>query len=189
MPYYLTSPFQATHYIEILAGSVSISGKAALVFHHQGTSQRYHNNILPCWERWKSGGEGDNRGRDGWMVSLTQWICILSKLQQMVKEAWHAIVHGITKNWTQLSNWTTTMSLIFVFISLTSRNYLLNASNLSPIRFACCFAPPCQWLIPLPFPDLAGSEAVRLAISNNHNYSAEWNGYFIISQFPHIPNL
>ena len=26
-----------------------------------------------CWERLKVGGEGDDRGRDGWMVSLTQW--------------------------------------------------------------------------------------------------------------------
>ena len=24
-------------------------------------------------ERWKAGGEGDHRGRDGWMASLTQW--------------------------------------------------------------------------------------------------------------------
>ena len=26
-----------------------------------------------CWERLKAGGEGDNRGRDGWIVSPTQW--------------------------------------------------------------------------------------------------------------------
>ena len=26
-----------------------------------------------CWERLKAGGEGDNRGRDGWMASLTWW--------------------------------------------------------------------------------------------------------------------
>ena len=26
-----------------------------------------------CWERFKAGGEGDNRGWVGWMVSLTQW--------------------------------------------------------------------------------------------------------------------
>ena len=26
-----------------------------------------------CWERLKAGGEGDDRGWDDWMVSLTQW--------------------------------------------------------------------------------------------------------------------
>ena len=26
-----------------------------------------------CWERLKAGGEGDDRGWDGWMSSLTQW--------------------------------------------------------------------------------------------------------------------
>ena len=26
-----------------------------------------------CWERLKAGGEGDDRGWDGWMVSLTRW--------------------------------------------------------------------------------------------------------------------
>ena len=26
-----------------------------------------------CWERLKAGGEGDDRGWDGWIASLTQW--------------------------------------------------------------------------------------------------------------------
>ena len=26
-----------------------------------------------CWERLRSGGEGDDRGWDGWMASLTRW--------------------------------------------------------------------------------------------------------------------
>ena len=29
--------------------------------------------IPSCWERLKAGGEGDDRGWDGWMASLTQW--------------------------------------------------------------------------------------------------------------------
>ena len=32
----------------------------------------------------------------------------LVKLQELVmdREAWHAVVHGVRKNWTLLSNWT-----------------------------------------------------------------------------------
>ena len=32
-----------------------------------------HWKRLWCWERLKTGGEGDDRGWDGWMASLTQW--------------------------------------------------------------------------------------------------------------------
>ena len=32
-----------------------------------------HWKRLWCWEGLGSGGEGDNRGWDGWMVSLTRW--------------------------------------------------------------------------------------------------------------------
>ena len=32
-----------------------------------------HWKRLWCWERLKAGGEGDDRGWDGWMASLTRW--------------------------------------------------------------------------------------------------------------------
>ena len=32
-----------------------------------------HWKRLWCWERLKAGGEGDDRGQDGWMASSTQW--------------------------------------------------------------------------------------------------------------------
>ena len=32
-----------------------------------------HRKIPRCWERLKAEGEGDNRGWDGWMASLTEW--------------------------------------------------------------------------------------------------------------------
>ena len=62
-----------------------------------------------CWERLKVGREGGDRGWDGWMASLTQLIMdmSLSKLRELVmdREAWLAAVHGVTKSWTQLSDW------------------------------------------------------------------------------------
>ena len=36
-------------------------------------SQWTHLKRPWCWERVRAGGEGDDRGWDGWMASLTQW--------------------------------------------------------------------------------------------------------------------
>ena len=35
--------------------------------------QRADSFEKTCWERLREGGEGDDRGWDGWMASLTQW--------------------------------------------------------------------------------------------------------------------
>ena len=35
-----------------------------------------HLKRLWCSEKWKAGGEGDDRGQDGWMASPTQWIWV-----------------------------------------------------------------------------------------------------------------
>jgi len=61
------------------------------------------------WERLKAEWEEGDRGWDGWMASPIQWTSNLLKLSEMVRarEAWCAAVHGVTKRWTRLDNWTT----------------------------------------------------------------------------------
>ena len=57
-----------------------------------------------CWEGLGAGGEGDGRrwvGCDSMDMSL-------DKLWELVmdREAWWAVIHGVTKSQTQLNNWT-----------------------------------------------------------------------------------
>ena len=61
-------------------------------------------------------GKIEGRRRRGWqrirwLYDITNLMDMsLSKLREIVKdrEAWHAVVHGVTKSQTRLSNWTVT---------------------------------------------------------------------------------
>ena len=63
---------------------------------------------LWCWERLKAGGEGDDRGWDGWMASPTQWTWVWanSRWFWMIMEAWRAAVHEVAESHAQVSDWT-----------------------------------------------------------------------------------
>ena len=53
--------------------------------------------------------EKGTTGWDGWMTSPTYSMHVsLGKLQELVmdRKAWHAVVHGVAKSWTRLSDWT-----------------------------------------------------------------------------------
>ena len=54
-----------------------------------------------CWERLRAGGEGDDRGWDVWVASLTRWTWVWVN-----SRSWWWTGYGVTKSRTWLSDWT-----------------------------------------------------------------------------------
>ena len=57
-----------------------------------------HWKRLWCWERLKAEREGDNRGKDGWMASPTQWTCVWASFSSWwwTRKPGSAAVHEVT---------------------------------------------------------------------------------------------
>ena len=64
-----------------------------------------------CWERSRAGREGDHKGWDGWMASLTwwTWVWVDSGSWWWARRLDVALVHRVTKCWKWLSDWTELM--------------------------------------------------------------------------------
>ena len=76
-----------------------------------------HQKYTPwCWERLKVGGQGDNRGWDGWMASPTQWtwVWVISGSWWWTGRPGVLQSLGVAKSHTQLSNWTELTESVFI---------------------------------------------------------------------------
>ena len=73
-------------------------GGSPLVCYFSGV--RSHWKRPWCWERLKAGGEGDDRGWDGWMASPTGWTWVWASSRSW----WWTGKRGV-QSWTRLSDW------------------------------------------------------------------------------------
>ena len=90
------------------------------------------------WLIWKDPDAGKDwgqeekgtRGWDGWMASPTHWTLVWVDSWELVidREAWHAVVYGVTKSRTQLSDWT---ELNWILLNLVVSSIKLDDKDLS----------------------------------------------------------
>ena len=64
-----------------------------------------------CWERLKVREEGDDRGWDGWMASLTRWTWVWVSSGSWWWTRRPGVLHGVAKSRTRLSDYWTDPSL------------------------------------------------------------------------------
>ena len=73
--------------------------------HLMQRTDSFEKTILWCWEWLKVGGEGDDRGWNGWMASLTEWTWVWASSGgqwRTGKPGMLHAVHGVSESWIQL---------------------------------------------------------------------------------------
>ena len=83
-----------------------------------------------CWERLRAGGEGDNRGWNGWVALSTQWTWVWAKSETVKdRESWHAEVHGVAESDT--TEWLNNNSLCRLQHFIYGHSQYLHTSTLT----------------------------------------------------------
>ena len=70
-----------------------------------------------CWERLRAGGEGDDRGWDGWMASPTQWTWVWVNSGSW----WWTGKPGVLQSWSDkesdTTEWLNWLKIVSLFLS------------------------------------------------------------------------
>ena len=97
--------------------------------------ERTHlKRLIWCWERLKAGGEGDDRGWDGWMASPTQWTWVWVSSRSWwwtgkpgILQSMRFQSHTWLSDWTEL-DWGTSHLLCTLFLLLLHQLHLRSSS-------------------------------------------------------------
>ena len=102
-----------------------------------------------CWDRLNAGGEGDNRGWDGWMASLTRWTWVWISSGTWWWTGKCDVLQSVgSQSWTWLSNWTELIYFTYGNVSfhvtfsihLTLSSPLPMSISLFSMFLHCCLA-------------------------------------------------
>ena len=71
-----------------------------------------------CWERLRAGGEGDDRGWDGWLASPTQWTWVWVDSGSWWWTGWPGMLQSmgsqrVRHDWFTELNWSLQMQIVF----------------------------------------------------------------------------
>ena len=83
--------------------------------HLKGRSDSFEKTLM--WERLRAGGEGDDRGWDGWMASATQWTWVWMDYRSWwwtgsPGVVWFIGPQRVRHNWATEVNWTNSVKWI-----------------------------------------------------------------------------
>ena len=153
----------------------------------------YHNHILItapnlhpqeltswkrpwCWERLKAGGEGDNRGWDGWMASLTWWAWLWASSGSWWWTGKSGVLQSMeSQSQTWLRNWTELIELSPTWHEFSMTFYAFIAIKLLPWSpfLHCPKSPSCSissshhWLLETNYLLLINIVVVFLVLYND----------------------
>ena len=104
-----------------------------------------------CWERVKAGGEGDDKGWDGWMASPTRWTWVWASSRSWWWTGKAGVLQSmgsqrVGHNWVIRTSFSSKMTGLFY--SLTFKNNILLKSNFERTLW---FWPLCPQTRSLPF--------------------------------------
>ena len=91
----------------VFIGRTDVEAETPILWPSDAKSWLIWKDPAWCWERLKARGEGDNRGWDGWMASLTQWTWVWVNSGSWWWTGRPGMLHSMgSQSQTQLRDWT-----------------------------------------------------------------------------------